>query len=129
MVEKKISELIGFRGVREEEVINVQELVGLLLDKIWFILAMTLIALIGSAVFFYSQPNQYLARCRLLIESPLQETYLNAQEYKNLMILPQRSQEFYNTQLALIKSTPALVQLINATGFKNVEGEKIFPVK
>lgn len=107
--------------------IDIRALLALFIRKIWFILGITLIFLVGGAVvLFVFRPNEYQAMTRLVIEQSPKELYFNAQEYRELMIMPSRGNEFYNTQIELIKGDQSLRKLIDIIGIQNLISEKSF---
>ncbi|HXV28122.1 MAG TPA: Wzz/FepE/Etk N-terminal domain-containing protein, partial [bacterium] len=73
-------------GLPEDDFARIRDMVGLFIDKIWFILGVMLIAFIGAVIFFYSMPNQYEAVTRLMIKSSPKEVFLQTQEFKDLML-------------------------------------------
>jgi len=102
----------------ELQIPSILELFGIFLEKIWLIIGITIATLAIGIVIAYLQPNQYWARSLLLIVEPEKEIYLNAQEYKDLMVLPKRTDAFYNTQIELIRGYPIVRKLMDRLNIK-----------
>jgi len=95
--------------------IDLQGLIGYVLDKIWLVGAVTLAVLILGSVIVATLPNQYLAKTLLLLETPSKEAYLGAEEYKDLVLLPTppQIQIFYNTQIELMRGSATTRRVID----------------
>lgn len=113
-----------YYSAQEGEMARIREMLGLFLDKIWFILGATLITFIGAVIFYFAMPNQYLTRTRLLIKNPPQEVFLQAQEYRDLMFMQSPSESFLTTQITMIKSRQAMRRLIERMGLRAFGDEK-----
>ncbi len=113
-------------GMPEEEMARIRDMIGLFVDKIWFILGVTLIAFIGAVIFFYALPNQYVATTRLMIKKSPKEVFLQTQDFKDLMLMPegQAGEQLMSTQRALIRSKQTMKKLVETMGMRAFGSEK-----
>lgn len=100
---------INNRQLNSDEVIDIRQYFNILLNYKWRILLFSIMVTAIAVLIVLSIPSQYTARASLLIESK----QAKAVSIEDVYGLDTKSQEYYLTQIEILKSDRIAEEVIN----------------